>query len=104
MLIIENINKIIGRQIDRKWEIDSVTTRENGNEYMFRLVNIGIYKHYQWAIALDRTLWPGAWGEGYRMYCFDHNKTYETFILPNEIHSIDFVLSEMALLIEKSKQ
>ena len=100
MLTIQNINKIVGRAIDHKWEVDSITMRENGNEYMFRLVNIGIYKHYQWAIALDRNVW----GDGYRMYCYDNAKEYDTYIRPNEIHSIDFVLSEMALLIEKSKQ
>ncbi len=104
MLTIENINKIIGRQIDKKWEVSGIRNFEDDRGYMFLLQNVGIYKHYQWAIVLDRTLWPGAWGEGYRMYCFDHNKTFETFILPNEIGSIDRVVSEMALLIEKSKQ
>jgi hypothetical protein len=103
MLTIENIHKIIGRQIDEKWEVAFIRNFEGDSGYFFGLQNVGVYKHYQWAIVLDRTLWPGVMSGGYRMYCFDHNKTFETFILPNEIHSIDFVLSEMAGLIAKSK-
>lgn len=98
MLTIKNIDKIKGRAVGNStWEVDCVLNRSD-TEYLFRLTNKGLYKHYAWAIVLDRQVW----GDGYRLYCLSDNKEYDTYIRPNEIGSMDRILSEMEILIEKT--
>ena len=84
-LTINNIDKLIGRQVHANWEVLNIV--EAKDYYDFELTNPGVYKNIRWAMKLDRDMW----GDGYRLFIRVSNpsRDVDIYFWPDKIKTID---------------